>query len=66
MKTITQSLAVLATIATLATASAAPAKMTCTLTGKEVSKCCCEVQKNGKMLCTLTRKTVDKCCCKGM
>jgi len=38
----------------------------CTLTGKEVKKCCCETQKDGKFLCKLTGKTLDKCCCTGM
>ena len=52
------------TVATVV--SAAEPKMTCTLTGKEVKKCCCEQQKNGKLVCKLTRKTLDKCCCKGM
>jgi len=45
---------------------AASSKMTCTLTGKEVKKCCCEQQKNGKLFCKLAKKEVDKCCCKGM
>lgn len=64
MKTIIHALVLASAIVLCGTATAA--KMTCTMTGKEVSKCCCEIQKNGKMLCTLTKKTVDKCCCKGM
>ena len=46
-------------------ASAASAKMTCNLTGKEVEACCCG-QKDGKPFCKLAKKTIDKCCCKGM
>ncbi len=34
----------------------------CTLTGKNVKKCCCE-QREGKLYCTLAKKTIDKCCC---
>jgi hypothetical protein len=66
MRTTAKWLPLLAALAMATTASAASSKMTCTLSGKEVAKCCCEMQKDGKMLCTLTKKTVDKCCCKGM
>jgi len=44
---------------------AASSKMTCTKTGKQIDKCCCEI-KNGKFYCKLTKETYDKCCCKGM
>ncbi len=37
-------------------------KMRCTLTGKEVDKCCCE-KRNDKLYCPLAKKTVEKCCC---
>lgn len=37
-------------------------KMRCSLTGKEVDKCCC-VQRDGKLHCTLAKKDVEKCCC---
>jgi len=39
-----------------------PTKMRCTLTGKEVDKCCCE-KRDGKLYCTLAKKNVEKCCC---
>ena len=65
MKPITKWLPSLAAIAVAIVASAASPKMVCTLTGKEVKKCCCET-KDGKFLCKLTGKTLDKCCCTGM
>jgi len=37
-------------------------KMRCTLTGKEVDKCCCE-KRDGKLYCPLAKKSVEKCCC---
>lgn len=66
MKPITKWLPLMAALIIATIASAASPKMACTLTGKEVKKCCCEKQKNGKLLCKLTGKTLDKCCCKGM
>jgi hypothetical protein len=46
-----------------ATASSEKAgKMRCSLTGKEVDKCCCE-KRDGKLYCTLAKKNVEKCCC---
>ena len=66
MKPITKWLPLLAAIAVAVVASAASPKMVCTLTGKEVRKCCCETQKDGKFLCKLTGKILDKCCCTGM
>jgi hypothetical protein len=39
------------------------AKMRCTLTGKEVEKCCCEKREGGRLYCPLAKKTVEKCCC---
>lgn len=44
-------------------AAAKTGKMRCSLTGKEVDKCCCEAREGGKMHCTLANKDVDKCCC---
>ena len=41
-------------------------KMTCTLTGKKVTACCCEELKNGKMFCKLAKKEIAECCCTGM
>jgi hypothetical protein len=38
-------------------------KLRCSLTGKEVDKCCCEQREGGKLFCTLAKKDVDKCCC---
>jgi len=38
-------------------------KLRCSLTGKEVEKCCCEPREGGKMYCTLAKKEVNKCCC---
>jgi hypothetical protein len=37
-------------------------KMRCTLTGKEVDKCCCD-ERDGKLYCPLAKKSVEKCCC---
>jgi hypothetical protein len=65
MRPMTKWLPFLAAIAIATIASAAAPKLTCTLTGKEVAKCCC-VEKDGKQFCTLAKKTIDKCCCKGM
>ena len=44
-------------------APAKAGKLRCSLTGKEVDKCCCEPREGGKMYCTLAKKEVDKCCC---
>ncbi len=66
MKVITKWLSLLAALTVATIAAAASPKMTCTLTGKEVTKCCCEQQKNGKLFCKLAKKEVDKCCCRGM
>jgi hypothetical protein len=66
MKPITKWLPLLAALIVVTIASAASPKMTCTLTGKEVTTCCCDQQKNGKFLCKLTGKTLDKCCYTGM
>ncbi len=44
---------------------ASPKKpMTCSLTDKTVSKCCCKKTSDGKLYCKLAKKTVDPCCCK--
>ena len=40
-------------------------KLKCTLTGKELTECCC-VEKAGKLICTLADKPVEKCCCEGV
>ena len=37
-------------------------RLRCSLTGKEVDKCCC-VEREGKLHCTLANKDVEKCCC---
>ena len=37
-------------------------RLRCSLTGKEVDKCCC-VEREGKLHCTLADKDVEKCCC---
>ena len=34
----------------------------CTLTGKNVTKCCCQ-PRGEKLYCTLAKKTIEKCCC---
>ena len=34
----------------------------CTLTDKNVKKCCC-VPRGEKLYCKLAKKTIDKCCC---
>lgn len=66
MKTTTKWLALMAALTSATLISAASPKLTCSLTGKELTKCCCLSQKDGKLLCTLTKKTIDNCCCKGM
>ena len=38
-------------------------KLRCSLTKKEIEKCCCEPREGGKMYCTLAKKEVNKCCC---
>lgn len=38
-------------------------KLRCSLTGKEVEKCCCVKGEGGKLHCTLADKDVEKCCC---
>ena len=43
-------------------AEKAATKMRCTLTDKEVDKCCCE-RRDGTLYCPLAKKTVEKCCC---
>ena len=45
------------------TTTAKATKMRCSLTGKEMDKCCCEPREGGKMYCTLAKQEVDKCCC---
>lgn len=35
----------------------------CTLTGKEISACCCQL-KDGKLYCPLAKKTIESCCCR--
>ena len=39
------------------------ATLQCTLTGKKIESCCCEVRQ-GKLYCPLAKKTIDTCCCK--
>jgi hypothetical protein len=38
-------------------------KLRCSLTGKDVEKCCCIEREGGKLHCTLAKKDVEKCCC---
>ena len=38
-------------------------KLRCSLTGKEVEKCCCVEREGGRLHCTLANKDVVKCCC---
>jgi hypothetical protein len=38
-------------------------KLRCSLTGKEVEKCCCVKREGGKLHCTLANKDVERCCC---
>lgn len=38
-------------------------KLRCSLTGKEVDKCCCTERASGKLHCPLAKKDIDKCCC---
>jgi hypothetical protein len=45
------------------TTTAKAGKLRCSLTGKEMDKCCCEPREGGKMYCTLAKKDVEKCCC---
>ena len=35
----------------------------CTLTDKNVKKCCCIEKRDGKLYCKLAKKTIEKCCC---
>jgi hypothetical protein len=44
------------------TAGQTAQRLRCSLTGKEVDKCCC-VEREGKLHCTLANKDVEKCCC---
>lgn len=62
MNALTKSLTVLAAATLGCVALGAAPKYVCGLTGKEMSKCCCE-QKAGKLICTLTGKTLKTCCC---
>ena len=48
---------------TLGSAAFAEGTLICSLTGKEISSCCCE-QRNGKLYCTLAKKEIKGCCCK--
>ena len=56
----------IAALATLLIGSAlatdASSRMTCTMTGETVEKCCCSVV-NGAMVCSMTGETVSTCCC---
>lgn len=47
---------------TIAGSALAAGKLVCGLTGKELTRCCCE-QKDGKLVCKETGKALDKCCC---
>ena len=37
-------------------------RMTCTMTGETVERCCCSMV-NGAMVCSMTGETVATCCC---
>lgn len=37
--------------------------MQCTITEKEIEKCCCE-ERGDKLYCKLSGKELDECCCK--
>ncbi len=38
------------------------ANIHCTLTGKNIPRCCCQ-PRGEKLYCTLAKKTIEKCCC---
>ena len=38
--------------------------LTCSLTGKNIAKCCCKKSSDGKLYCKLAKKTISSCCCK--
>jgi len=44
-------------------APASPSGLICTLTGKKIEACCCQL-KDGKLYCPLAKKTIEACCCK--
>jgi len=44
-------------------ARAAGTGLICTLTGKKIEACCCQV-KDGKLYCPLAKKNIESCCCK--
>jgi hypothetical protein len=46
-----------------ATSGAWKSGLICTLTGKEITACCCQM-KDGKLYCPLAKKTIESCCCK--
>ena len=40
-----------------------PAALECTLTGKKIQSCCCQIR-GGKLYCPLANQTISQCCCK--
>ncbi|HYS56502.1 MAG TPA: hypothetical protein VER58_22315 [Thermoanaerobaculia bacterium] len=38
--------------------------LTCSLTGKNMAKCCCKKTSDGRLYCKLAKKTIESCCCK--
>jgi len=42
---------------------ATQATLFCTLTGKKISACCCQL-KDGALYCPLAKKIMENCCCK--
>ena len=53
----------LAGMLALGSAALAQGKLVCSLTGKEISACCCQ-QRNGRLYCPLANKEIKQCCCK--
>jgi hypothetical protein len=46
-----------------ATSGVPESGLICTLTGKKIDACCCQM-KDGKLYCPLAKKTIETCCCK--
>jgi len=64
MKTRTAAVALLSLVLAAGLFADPKKTMTCSLTDKKISKCCCKKQDDGKLYCTLTKKTIETCCCK--
>ena len=53
-------------VSLLLAGSAAPALQSgliCTLTGRKIAACCCQLQ-DGKLYCPLAKQAIESCCCK--